>query len=107
MMDSKYNIIRTMVEKLILPQYPSLKIFKIDSYNLTQNVEYDVYLTTPKKLEKEDQMKIDTEIKNFFKMAGLDVVEQNKHKKNNILVWFKTPREKSWAFHASPGYNHS
>ena len=96
-----------MIERLILPKYPTLKIKGIDSYKLTNKTEYDVYFLTKKKLSQEDQMTIDTQIKSFFKMAGLDIIEKNRTQKNNILVWFKTPKSREWTFHASPGYIHN
>lgn len=95
-----------MIERLIIPQYPSVKIHTIDSYKLTNHTEYDVYLLTKNKLPIEDQMRIDSEVKNFFKMAGLDKVGEKKTQKDNILVWFKTPRAKEWSFHGSSDYKH-
>jgi len=105
-MDQTYQILRTMIERLIIPQYPSVRIHDIDSYKLTNHTEYDVYLLTKTKLPIEDQMRIDSEVKNFFKMAGLDKIGQNKTQKDNILVWFKTPRAKEWSFHGAPDYKH-
>ena len=105
-MDQTYQILRTMIERLIIPQYPSIKIHSIDDYKLTNHVEYDVYLLTKKKLSVEDQMKIDSEVKNFFKMAGLDKISPNKTIKDNVLVWFKTPRAKEWSFHGAANYKH-
>lgn len=104
MKKSPYDIIRVLIEKFILPKYPFLKIKDIDSYFLTNNREYDVRFITPKKLEPEVQMEIDTEIKNLFRMAGLD--EKERYTRNKIAVWFKTPNAKDFSFHAHPGYDH-
>lgn len=103
---SPYDIIRKLVESLILPKYPELKIHDIDSYFLTNNREYDVRFTVRKKLPLETQQEIDTEVKTLFKMAGLDEVEKGKYGRNKIQVWFKTPQGKDWSFHAKPGYEH-
>jgi hypothetical protein len=51
-------------------------------------------------------MKIDSEVKNFFKMAGLDKISPNKTKNDTILVWFKTPRAREWSFHGTANYKH-
>lgn len=104
MASSPYDIIKNMVERIILPKYPFLKLKDIDSFALTNLREYDVRFITKTKLEPEVQMEIDTEMKNLFKMAGLD--EKERHLRNKICVWFKTPREKEWNFHSKPGYEH-
>lgn len=101
---SPYEIIRIMVERIVIPKYPFLKLHNIESYYLTNNEEYDVRFITPKKLEPEVQMEIDSEVKNLFKMAGLD--EKKRHLRNKICVWFKTPRQKDWSFHSKQGYEH-
>ena len=101
---SPYEIIETLVERIIIPKYPFLKIKDIDSYALTNVREYDVRLITKRKVDAETQMEIDTEVKNLFKMAGLD--ENEISKRNKIAVWFKTPAQKDWSFTAKPGYEH-
>jgi len=104
MKKSAYDIIRNLIEKIIIPKYPFLKIGDIDSYILTNFREYDVRLITPKKLEPEVQMEIDSEIKSLFKMASLDEVE--KYQKNKIVTWFKTPRAEEWSFKGIGNYEH-
>ena len=98
------EIIKKLVERVILPKYPFLKLFGIDSYNLTQLREYDVRLITKKKLDEKMQMEIDTEIKNLFTMAGLDSIER--YQRNKVVTWFKAPNGKSWTFKSGPGYKH-
>lgn len=105
MSKSPYDIIRIMIEKLILPKYPMIKIEDIDSYPLTNFREYDVRFITKTKLPSETQMEIDTEVKKLFAMAGLDEVE--KYYRNKIACWFKTSREKDWRFHGKNGYEHN
>ena len=104
MKKSAYDIIRNLIEKIIIPKYPFLKLNDIDSYILTNWREYDVRFITPKKLGPEVQMEIDSEIKSLFKMASLDDVER--HQRNKIVTWFKTPRAKEWSFHSPPNYEH-
>jgi len=98
------EIIRKLVERVILPKYPFLKLYQIDSYNLTQLKEYDVRLITKKRLDEKMQMEIDTEIKNLFTMAGLDSIER--FQRNKVVTWFKAPNGKSWTFKSGPDYKH-
>lgn len=103
---SPHQIIRRLVETLILPNYPALEIDNIDSYSLVGRKIYGVYFKVKKKLPLELHEKIDTEIKTLFKMAGLEEVEQEGHWESKIQSWFKTPREKGWRFHSGPSYEH-
>ena len=104
MTKSPYDIIKTFVERIILPKYPFLELHDIDSFTLSNNREYDVRFLTKRKLDQEVQMEIDTDVKSLFKMASLDEVER--YTKNKICVWFKTPRQKDWTFHSKLGYDH-
>ena len=101
---SPYDIIRYFVEKIILPKYPSLKLYDIDSYPLTNNREYDVRFIVKRKLDPVIQEEIDTEVKTLFRIAGLD--EKERFLRNKIAVWFKTPNSKDWSFHSRPNYEH-
>ena len=103
---SPYDILTNLIEKLILPNYPDLKLDSVDSMILGNRRSYDVRIRTPKRLEPEIQMKIDTDIKNLFKMASLDQQERNNFSKNNIVTWFKTPNAKDWSFHGKFDYEH-
>ena len=98
------NILKTLIERIILPKYPFLKLKEIDNYYLSNHTTYDVRFITPKKVEASIQQEIDTELKNLFKMAGLD--EKERYTRNKLMAWFKTPREKSWSFHSQPNYEH-
>lgn len=101
---SPYDIIRMFVERIILPKYPFLRLYDVDSYNLTNNRIYDVRFITKTKPEPEIQQEIDIEIKNLFKLASLD--EKERYLRNKIMVWFKTPHQKDWTFHSLPNYEH-
>lgn len=105
MQKSPYDIIRTLVERIILPKYPDLKIHDIDSYGLTSRRAYDVRFISKKKPDAETQVEIDKEVTTLFKMAGLDEVETGRYNPNTILTWFKTPREKHFGFTSTPNYN--
>jgi hypothetical protein len=101
-MKSPYEIIRTLVESLILPKYPFLKLVDVDSYLLTNVREYDVRFHTKKKLEPSEQAEIFDEIKTLFRMAGLN--ERESIHPNKIHVWFKHPRAKEFSIHLPNGY---
>jgi hypothetical protein len=104
MEEPNYNIIRKLVERVVLPKYPGLKIHDIDSYFLSQNEEYDVRFRTSKKLPAEIQVEIDKEVKTLFRMAGLEEIQSGKYKPNEIKVWFKTPNAKDWSFTSTYEY---
>lgn len=104
MQKSPYDIIRAMVERLIIPKYPFLKIHDIDSYNLTRRREYDVRFIVKKMPDADVQVEIDQEVRSLFKMAGLDEMENDKGSPNVIYVWFKTPRQKEFSFKSPPNY---
>lgn len=103
---SPYDIIKRMVESIILPKYPELKLYDIDSYPITNNREYDVRFRVRKKLPAEIQVEINEDVKSLFRMAGLDEVETGKYKPNIIKVWFKTPNARDWSFTSPHGYKH-
>ena len=103
-MSNNYDILKRLIERIILPKYPFLKLKDIESFYLTNFEEYDVRFITKEKIDPEIQTQIDTEVKSLFKMASLDEVER--YTKNKICVWFKTPRQKDWTFHSKPGYDH-
>ena len=98
--------IKRLVETLILPKYPELKLVNVDSWSVTSYRTYNVRFMVKKKLPSELQQEIDTEVKTLFKMASLDEREQGRYEKNVIMVWFKTPREKHYTFSSEIGYNH-
>lgn len=104
MRETQINILKTLIERIIIPKYPFLKLKEIDNYYLTNHTTYDVRFITPKKIDASIQQEIDTELKNLFKMAGLD--EKERHTRNKLMVWFKTPREKSWSFKSQGNYEH-
>jgi hypothetical protein len=102
--ETSKNILRTLVERIIIPKYPFLKLYDIDSFWNPNYEEYDVRFKTLKKLTPEVQQEIDSEVKKLFTMAGLD--EKERHLRNKVMVWFKTPNAKDWAFHATQNYTH-
>lgn len=100
---SPYEIITILVERIILPKYPFLTIKDVDSFSAVNRREYEVRFLIKKKIPAEIQVKIDEEVKDLFKMAGLDEIE--KHRPNTIEVWFKTPKEKDYSFSSTSDYN--
>jgi hypothetical protein len=103
---SPYDIIRKLIEKIIIPAYPELKLNDVDSFAVSYRRNYGVRFITKTKLPTETQVKIDTELKNLFKAASLDETEIGRYRPNTISVWFKTPREKEFSFRAPTNYEH-
>ena len=103
---SPYDIIKRMVESIILPKYPELKFHDIDSYPTPHSREYSLRFRTRKKLPAEVQVQINEDVKSLFKMAGLDEAENVKYRPNTIKVWFKTPNAKDWSFTSPHDYKH-
>lgn len=101
-MKSPYDIIRILVEKVILPKYPFLEIADIDSFRLSNSREYDVRFHTKQKLEPTIQAEIFDDVKSLFLMAGLN--EKEFIHPNKINVWFKHPRAKDYSIHLPNGY---
>ena len=103
-MSNNYDILKRLIERIILPKYPFLKLKDIESFYLTNFEEYDVRFITKEKIDPEIQTQIDTEVKSLFKMASLDL--KKRALRDKVLVWFKTPRQKDWTFHGKAGYEH-
>ena len=100
---SPYEIIKTIIDRLIIRQYPFLEIVDIDSFAWMGHRSYSVNFLTSEKLDSNIQMEIDTEIKQLFKMTGLD---SDPKEKTSISVWFKAPGEKDFTFTSDPTYKH-
>lgn len=98
------EVISKLIEKLIIPQYPFLKLWGIETYIISKNREYMVRFITKKKLDVDIQMKIDSEVKSIFRMTGLDDTEGTT--KNKITSWFKYTGGKYWSFTRKDEYEH-
>ena len=103
---SPYDIIRHLVEKLVLPKHPTVTLSEVDSLFWGGRRVYDVRFLTKKELDSEIQEEIDTEIKTIFKMTSLDQIESSNGNRNIIRAWFKTPRQHNYNFTAGPNYSH-
>jgi hypothetical protein len=103
---SPYDILRHMVEKIILPKHPTIQLSDVDSFFFSGRRYYDVRFITKKELDSETQEEIDSELKTLFKMASLDQPDGNYFNKNTIKSWFKTPRQKQYSFSSRQNYSH-
>lgn len=106
MSKSPYDILQHMVEKIILPKYPTIRLSDVDSLFFAGRRYYDVRFITKKELDSEIQEEIDSELKTIFKMASLDQPDGFNNYPNVIRAWFKTPRQKNYSFTAGPNYSH-
>lgn len=103
-MKSPYDIIRMMIERIIIPKYPFLKKFEVDSMRFTKRREYDVRFHVKEKPSPEIQTEVDEEILSLFKLASLDERENNSTARNTIYTWYKTPNSKDWSFKSTSDY---
>jgi len=103
---SPYDILKNMVEKIILPKYPTIELSDVDSLFLGSRRYYEVRFITKKELDVETQEEIDSEIKTLFKMASLDQPDRGYFNPSIIKTWFKTPRQKEYSFKSRPNYSH-
>lgn len=103
-----YQVIKRIVNLIILPEYPELKFDKIEdttsSHRRNRKIEFAVYFKSKKNLTSEEQMEIDTELKSAFQMAGF--YQRNPEQDVRILAWFKLPNEKNYSFWPSLDYRH-
>jgi hypothetical protein len=93
------EIIKRLVEKVILPKYPEIKLNDVEDYTFGGRKMYDVRFINKTKLPKETQTEIHNEVKSLFVMSGLNLNDKTDYLPNIIKVWFKTPREKYYSFH--------
>ena len=86
-MKSPYDIIRRLIEAIIIPKYPEIEsIGYVDSDNLGGVRMYSVGLIMRDYVEPTLQTKIHEEMQNLFMMASLD--KDNGFKKDFIMTYF-------------------
>ena len=102
-MKSPYEILETVINKIILPRYSFLTLDNVDSYPFVNGRIYEIRFISDVSLDADIQMEIDTELKNIFKMTGIG--EKNE-RTTKIVSWFKSPDDDDWSFKSKHGYNH-
>lgn len=86
-MRSPYEILRVLVEKVILTKYPFLEIESIDSELNNRKRIYNITFLTTKPMDLPLEYEIYIETKRLFKMAAIDTGTD--YKPSEIEVWFK------------------
>ena len=99
-----------LIEKLVVPKFP--KIVSIDDIEHFSSGfrgdSYFVHITTSECLESEEQISIDTLVKQLFKMASLDTKIENSFKldPDDIKVFFDCQDGEGYNFNSLFSYKH-
>jgi hypothetical protein len=110
--DFKNNIevITNLIEKLVMPKFPKITgIEDIEHFSSGfRGDSYYVHMTTSEYLESEEQVEIDSLIKQLFKMASLDSANQNPFKldTDKIMSFFDCGDGEGFNFNSPFGYTH-
>lgn len=84
---SPYDILKVLVEKVILPKYPFLEIESIDSEINSRTRVYNITFLTSKPMDLPLEYEVYQQTKRLFKMAAID--SGMNYKPSEIDVWFK------------------
>ena len=104
------KLIANLIEKLVVPKFP--KIVSIDDIEHFSSGfrgdSYFVHITTSECLESEEQISIDTLVKQLFKMASLDTKIENSFKlePDDIKVFFDCQDGEGYNFNSLFSYKH-
>ena len=99
-----------LIKKLVVPKFP--KIVSIDDIEHFSSGfrgdSYFVHITTSECLESEEQISIDTLVKQLFKMASLDTKIENSFKlePDDIKVFFDCQDGEGYNFNSLFSYKH-
>lgn len=104
------EVISNLISKLVIPKFP--KIISIDDIEHFSSGfrgdSYFVNITTSECLDTEEQVEIDTLVKQLFKMSSLDSPTNNPFKvtSDDIKVFFDCQDGEGYNFSSPFGYNH-
>ena len=102
--------LKTVIKKLIIPQYPELTEFEVRDLFADEYIEswlgnnYVVDFYTSECLSTKKQMEIDSEVKTLFKMLSPDKQMYNKEPK--VSSFFDCGDGQGFVFSSEYGYNH-
>lgn len=104
------NLITNLIEKLVIPKFPVIdSIENIEHFSSGfRGDSYFVNIITSECLSMEEQVSIDTLVKQLFKMASLDSSNDNSFKleSDDIKVFFDCQDGEGFNFHSPYGYKH-
>jgi hypothetical protein len=104
------KLITNLIEKLVVPKHPNIvSIDDIEHFSSGfRGDSYFVHVTTSECLSMEEQVSIDTLVKQLFKMASLDSSTENPFKldSDDIKVFFDCQDGEGYNFQSPYGYNH-
>lgn len=102
------EIITNLIDKLVLPKFPKLvSVEDIEHFSSGfRGDSYFVHITTSECLDANEQVEIDTLIKNLFKMASLDSANKSdfKMEPDKIQVFFDCGDGNGFTFTSPYGY---
>lgn len=108
--NANIKVINNLIEKLVMPRFPKITgIEDIEHYSSSfRGDSYFVNITTSECLESEEQVKIDSLVKELFKMASLDSANQSDFKlsSDKIMVFFDCGDGNGYTFNSPFGYKH-
>lgn len=104
------NLITNLIEKLVIPKFPVIDSIENIEYFSSgfRGDSYFVNIITSECLSMEEQVSIDTLVKQLFKMASLDSSSDNSFKleSDDIKVFFDCQDGEGFNFHSPYGYKH-
>ena len=104
------KLITNLIEKLVVPKFPNIvSIDDIEHFSSGfRGDSYFVHVTTSECLSMEEQVSIDTSVKQLFKMASLDSANQNPFKldTDKIMSFFDCGDGEGFNFNSPFGYTH-
>jgi hypothetical protein len=104
------EVITNLIEKLVIPKFPKIiSIEDIEHYSSGfRGDSYFVNMATSECLESEEQVEIDTLVKQLFKMASLDSANKSDFNlySDKIMVFFDCGNGDGFVFSAPFGYKH-
>lgn len=104
------NLITNLIEKLVIPKFPVIdSIENIEHFSSGfRGDSYFVNIITSECLSMEEQVSIDTLVKQLFKMASLDTKIENSFKlePDDIKVFFDCQDGEGYNFNSLFSYKH-
>lgn len=101
--------IKNIVGRIVVPSYPEITDFEVTDLFETEGIEswlgntFTVDFTTSECLTPKEQMKIDTEVKNLFRMLS---PEKKGREEPKISCFFDCGDGEGFTFESEYGYKH-
>ena len=105
------KLITNLINKLVIPRFPKITgVEEIEHFSSGfRGDSYYVHIMTSECLEMEEQVEIDSLVKQLFKMASLDTSNKNfgfKLEPDKIMSFFDCGDGEGFNFNSPYGYKH-